>query len=130
MRRFPSSNNNNKMLLYGMLAAAALIVSLSGTALATDDEPLRCYQCRVEKNEDCTDEYLRECPTDQAYDVCMVSVINNEITLRKNRAEKIHTNSGTRLYREEVRSWPLQPTRSEAIRWPWIGQMRSESEFV
>ncbi|XP_022664995.1 uncharacterized protein LOC111252002 isoform X2 [Varroa destructor] len=77
MRRFPSSNNNNKMLLYGMLAAAALIVSLSGTALATDDEPLRCYQCRVEKNEDCTDEYLRECPTDQAYDVCMVSVINN-----------------------------------------------------
>lgn len=44
---------------------------------ATDDEPLRCYQCRVEKNEECTDEYLRECPTDQAYDVCMVSVINN-----------------------------------------------------
>lgn len=44
---------------------------------ATDEEPLRCYQCRVERNEDCTDKYLRECPTDQAYDVCMVSVINN-----------------------------------------------------
>ncbi|OQR70543.1 hypothetical protein BIW11_11566, partial [Tropilaelaps mercedesae] len=45
--------------------------------LAAEEEPLRCYQCRVEKNEECTEEYLRDCPTDQAYDVCMVSVINN-----------------------------------------------------
>ncbi|XP_003739641.1 uncharacterized protein LOC100901863 [Galendromus occidentalis] len=44
---------------------------------SADEEPLSCYQCRVERNEDCTDAFLKPCPTNQAYDVCMVSVTNH-----------------------------------------------------
>lgn len=46
-------------------------------AASADEEKLKCYQCRVERNEDCTDADLKPCPDDQAYDVCLVSVTNN-----------------------------------------------------
>lgn len=37
----------------------------------------RCYQCRVANNVDCHEGYLKTCPTDQAYDVCMTMVVKN-----------------------------------------------------
>ncbi|KAH7985609.1 hypothetical protein HPB52_025523 [Rhipicephalus sanguineus] len=44
---------------------------------ASGTPSFRCYQCRVANNEDCHDGYLKTCPTDQAYDVCMTMVVKN-----------------------------------------------------
>lgn len=45
---------------------------------ATSTPSFRCYQCRVTKNEDCHEGYLKTCPPDQAYDVCLTTVVKNE----------------------------------------------------
>ncbi|KAH7983639.1 hypothetical protein HPB52_013271 [Rhipicephalus sanguineus] len=41
------------------------------------DTCTRDNRCRVANNEDCHDGYLKTCPTDQAYDVCMTMVVKN-----------------------------------------------------
>ncbi|CAN7990443.1 unnamed protein product, partial [Ixodes hexagonus] len=44
---------------------------------ATGTPSFRCYQCKVANNEDCHEGYLRTCPSDQAYDVCLTMVVKN-----------------------------------------------------
>ncbi|XP_037504374.2 uncharacterized protein LOC119379215 [Rhipicephalus sanguineus] len=54
-----------------------LLAALIPGSRASGTPSFRCYQCRVANNEDCHDGYLKTCPTDQAYDVCMTMVVKN-----------------------------------------------------
>lgn len=54
-----------------------LLASLVPGSRASGIPSFRCYQCRVANNEDCHEGYLKTCPTDQAYDVCMTMVVKN-----------------------------------------------------
>ncbi|KAL3187451.1 hypothetical protein MRX96_024964 [Rhipicephalus microplus] len=57
-------------------ARGSAVLLLFGSR-ASGTPSFRCYQCRVANNEDCHDGYLKTCPTDQAYDVCMTMVVKN-----------------------------------------------------
>lgn len=37
-------------------------------------DTIKCYQCTVYNSSQCTDEYLKDCPDNQAYDVCQTTV--------------------------------------------------------
>lgn len=54
-----------------------LLAALVPGSRASGIPSFRCYQCRVANNEDCHEGYLKTCPTDQAYDVCMTMVVKN-----------------------------------------------------
>ncbi|KAG0429876.1 hypothetical protein HPB47_023189 [Ixodes persulcatus] len=61
--------------------SVAMIQSREATPVlrsrATGTPSFRCYQCRVANNEDCHENYLKTCPSDQAYDVCLTMVVKN-----------------------------------------------------
>ncbi|KAL1432169.1 hypothetical protein MTO96_013502 [Rhipicephalus appendiculatus] len=59
------------------LRSAAVYIDMAPGA-AGGQRSFRCRdECRVANNEDCHDGYLKTCPTDQAYDVCMTMVVKN-----------------------------------------------------
>ncbi|XP_064465711.1 uncharacterized protein LOC135377306 [Ornithodoros turicata] len=60
-----------------MLPLLILLAGLIAGCRATSTPSFRCYQCRVARNEDCNEDYLKTCPTDQAYDVCLTTVVKN-----------------------------------------------------
>ncbi|XP_022257546.1 uncharacterized protein LOC111089405 [Limulus polyphemus] len=51
-----------------------LLCLIALATLTTVSGRLKCYQCKVEANSLCTDDYLLPCPDDQAYDTCMTTI--------------------------------------------------------
>jgi len=50
---------------------------------------LKCYTCHTNDNSLCTEDELKECPTDRAYDRCITTIIKNPkdgLTIKKDCA--------------------------------------------
>ncbi|XP_022254650.1 uncharacterized protein LOC111088522 [Limulus polyphemus] len=61
------------MGLEAWMAMFILSTIALSTATFVSNKP-KCYQCKVEHNDLCTDDYLKICPDDQAYDRCMTTI--------------------------------------------------------
>ncbi|CAG0902339.1 unnamed protein product [Darwinula stevensoni] len=63
------------MIAWSITVSVVFLASTIPTGAARSKSNLTCYQCKVEKNEECGKEYLLPClPANQPYDVCKTSV--------------------------------------------------------
>ncbi|XP_022236428.1 uncharacterized protein LOC106475488 isoform X1 [Limulus polyphemus] len=58
-----------------------LMISVSALSTANVISKPKCYQCTVEDNSLCTDDFLQSCPDDQAYDRCMTIIKKSKSSL-------------------------------------------------